>query len=731
MITFTRLIFRMKKFYFVLFLLRFFIDAQAQTVLNKPSKPEVFTDTIIKKYGVTPGRQQLILMIERELKKADIADGVYDKMIDQNGDVQKTNNLSNTIFKKTNRTIAYIENNETDDALKRKYLGRIIENLKLFNTDINDGMIEIAFYQALFENTYQIVRGVHNHTLKDYIKDNISNTLYMQASLFSDDQEATNILMEGMGEKYPEILIKKLHTITNPMAADIIVAKAAPKNPKLLLNYATSTSVERDIVRRNQDPYVKIILKIADSCTTPLKGIFFVEEVVKGKMTIAAINKVTENPDEFFKKMIELRQVYFASDLRKIYDRELIHEASRYVGSMNELHEAVEGIRFKCIEKFSAIEIYYIIVYGSDDLYTSSFLGCYNRMVTRMKPKSGNEFLTDIKKDKFRTFLRLCANYNTISSFLGTMNEDNKKELMKGFVSDLDKTLEGDLEGATDVANSFGSITDSLLRKEITEEIRLTREKNKQDVTSKGYKIYDILYSMLTSSNDSLTKKFGIPPISVMPYSQLVNDSGIVVQQVFFFGDVDGKGVFNSFVGTFGAPDWKVKREENWVKISSIKGKRVDIYANMPKDEPDDELAQNALQMYLDENDIRPSVIIHRGHSYHLSSTLEHINSRHKVVILGACGAYQNLSLVIGQSEDAHIVSTKQIGSGKINGPIIRAFNQRLLEGKDINWVEIWDQLSKQFATGEMKQLFDDYVPPFKNLGALFLKAYRKSGDDY
>ena len=92
----------MKKFYFVLFLLSFFIDAQAQTVSTKPTKPEVLADTIIKKYGVTPGRQQLILIIERELKKADIADGVYDKMIDQNGDVEKTNNLSNTIFKKTN-----------------------------------------------------------------------------------------------------------------------------------------------------------------------------------------------------------------------------------------------------------------------------------------------------------------------------------------------------------------------------------------------------------------------------------------------------------------------------------------------------------------------------------------------------------------------------------------------------------------------------------------------------
>jgi hypothetical protein len=97
------------------------------------------------------------------------------------------------------------------------------------------------------------------------------------------------------------------------------------------------------------------------------------------------------------------------------------------------------------------------------------------------------------------------------------------------------------------------------------------------------------------------------------------------------------------------------------------------------------------------------------------------------VVILGACGAYQNLASVLNASEDAQIVSTKQIGTGVINGAIIRAFNQRLLEGKDIDWIEMWAQLLKQFNSGEYKDRFNDYVPPYKNLGALFLKAYRKS----
>ncbi|GBL36264.1 hypothetical protein EMGBS15_18590 [Filimonas sp.] len=446
-------------------------------------------------------------------------------------------------------------------------------------------------------------------------------------------------------------------------------------------------------------------------------------------MSIADINKVTENEETYFTRMVEMRQTDFTIDLRKSFDKEMIHVVSRYVNSMNELHESADAVRFKSVERLSAAELYYVMVFGSDDLYTSSFLGCFNRLVSRMKPKAGDVFLNDLGNDKFRTFIRLCANYNTLATFLTTMKAEDKTKLMRSFVKGLDNTFEQDLEGATDVANSFGSIQDSLLMSNIKDEIRENRTQDSISRNQRGFKIYDILYTMLTASNDSITKKYGIPPITIMPYAQLADDSGIVYQQVFFYGDEDGKGVFNSYVNGFSSSDWKIKRDEKWVTISSIKGKPVVIFANKPLDEPDDEMAQNALQDYLDSLSIRPTVIIHRGHSYHLSGTLNHINYRHKVVILGACGAYQNLSAVLNGSEDAQIVSTKQIGTGVINGAIIRAFNQRLLDGRDIDWIEIWAQLSKQFAGGEYKERFNDYVPPYKNLGALFLKAYRKSGN--
>ena len=60
--------------------------------------------------------------------------------------------------------------------------------------------------------------------------------------------------------------------------------------------------------------------------------------------------------------------------------------------------------------------------------------------------------------------------------------------------------------------------------------------------------------------------------------------------------------------------------------------RRVVIFANKPLDMPDDEMAQNALQDYLDSMSIRPTIIIHRGHSYHLSIICQIRSSRNTVL---------------------------------------------------------------------------------------------------
>ena len=64
-----------------------------------------------------------------------------------------------------------------------------------------------------------------------------------------------------------------------------------------------------------------------------------------------------------------------------------------------------------------------------------------------------------------------------------------------------------------------------------------------------------------------------------------------------------------------------------------------------------------------------------------------------------------------------------------INEPIIKVIKDQLLAGKNINWITTWNSLETLFGAkrnGHLKELFDDYVPPHKNLGAIFIKAYRR-----
>jgi hypothetical protein len=110
-----------------------------------------------------------------------------------------------------------------------------------------------------------------------------------------------------------------------------------------------------------------------------------------------------------------------------------------------------------------------------------------------------------------------------------------------------------------------------------------------------------------------------------------------------------------------------------------------------------------------------------------LPATLGRLNQHVKVVVLGSCGGYHNLANVLNRAPDAHIISSKQTGAMAINQPILNAINTRLLEGADINWITMWRDLDEYFLKRKaLQEKYDDYVPPYKNLGAIFIKAYRQ-----
>jgi hypothetical protein len=305
---------------------------------------------------------------------------------------------------------------------------------------------------------------------------------------------------------------------------------------------------------------------------------------------------------------------------------------------------------------------------------------------------------------------------------------------MRDFIANLDKGKEDDLESAVDVADAFGSIEDTALIEFLKKEVKVNYESSSK--SAKGLKVYALLATLFNSAKDSLTdeslrlqsQSLNLPPINFVPYKNLLDHKGAVVMQAFFYGDEDGKTSYASFLTNFKGPKWKIATSKYWVNITSISGKPVVIYANLPLAEPDDEEAQNRLNKYMDSIGVHASVIVHRGHSYHLPTTLERLSAQTKIVVLGSCGGYHNLSTILNSSPDAQIISTKQTGAMAINEPILKAIDEDLVSGEDINWVSMWQKLAIDFKGKSNEATFKDYVPPHKNLGAIFIKAYRRLG---
>jgi hypothetical protein len=398
-----------------------------------------------------------------------------------------------------------------------------------------------------------------------------------------------------------------------------------------------------------------------------------------------------------------------------------------FINVINGLHDAPDNIRMKKVEPLNSQELYYLCVMAETEIYTSSYLKVYDRIFQRMKNPNGDSLLMSVNFDRFKKFIKMAANYNTLDNFLKRMEKGNAEILMRAFAGGLERT--GSLEDAVDVADSYASISDTTLRKLILDEVQSNLNQQNKDVNRRGLAIYDLLDNIFLSLDSTnkidISEKFGIPPIYIVKNNSLKDSKGKIIVQQFFFGDKDGLYSFNLFKSLYNTPGWKIVNKKDWIEVSSTKGVPVIIYANKPLDEKEglDEKAQENLGDYLSENELSPTVVIHRGHSYHVNSTFKQLARTSKVVFLGSCGGYQNINTVLSICPYAHIIASKQTGTGAVNGPMIMSITETLRLGRDLNWPEMWRNLGRKLKDNNM---FEDYVPPYKNLGALFIMAYNK-----
>lgn len=701
-------------------------------------------DTLKKKIDIS--RIRYHENIEKEQKAALTFNNGNGKTVNVSPNSQINLFVTRAIIDEVNVLKDSIENSsQLDHRLKVKYLSGLESLLKGMNAGWRSRSFNPVLSEELVRNYKQLMYADINNEDISHIVQNASyevghiNINGAGTAMYENQGYgmARQMLFRKYCEKYPNHVLSMLEQYHDVYFADSLIKAIAYRNPNQLYDYAAAskTNVGR-LIRRNEDPVVKTILAIASS-KSGQQYYPFLDEVVHNRLTLEQIFNVMNDSLQYYKLLVKT-QTYYAERLMKkdtplAYDKLVAKLQDRaknvFIEQINALHDSPDPVRFKILDQLTPQELYYLIVLGEDVIYTSSYKGVFNRMMQRMPTPSGDSLMMSVRFDRFKKFIKLAAGYNKLDEFLQTMPDSNSQRLMMAFVRGLEKT--GTLEDAVDVADSYGSIRSPLVTKLIDQEIAKNLSIGKAQGERRTIVIYDILQTIFQSSQDSsidISAKLQIPPVYRVDYKSLQDDSGRVIQQVFFYGDKDGKDSYANFMGMFTGADWKVNRTKDWVEIRSAKGNPTLIYANLPLDYEQglDSIAQQKLKQYLAQRNLKPAITIHRGHSYWVGSTIRHLPESSRIVILGSCGGFHNLDDVLKTCPDAHIISSKEVGTRLINEPILKSVNDRLKSGKDIEWLNIWKELAARFTSGDAKERFDNYIPPHKNLGALFIKAYTR-----
>ena len=568
----------------------------------------------------------------------------------------------------------------------------------------------------------------------------INSAIFGTETVFFDDPSISKIkiyVYRQFADLFPEKVLPTIVPYLDMSFADTLLILSAKKFPSQFYDYASaSQSQVGKKIKMLKDSAVQLLYRIAQEKSGRLLFPFF-PLLLNNELKYENLKANVSKDDRYFSMLVNARIVLERKQLTddRIFTQELDRMINRkseevFINQLNARHELNSSERFKLIASFNSEEIFHLIVSGENSLYTSSYNGLYDRMIERAAGKRGDSILVKVCHHQFRKFLKMAAAYNKLDAFLATMPDSTAFSLIQKFAGGLSSAE--DIGDAVDVADAYASINNIHLKLLVRNEVVVGLKESKKSRDKQGELIYSLLNDLFDSSKNLqkvLDSTYHIKNVFNVEYADVADISGKVVEQVFFYGDDDGKASFQNFMAGFqDKVAWKIVQKEYWVEIRSLIGKSIWIFANLPLSSRTDpekySKAQNFLKRYLDSLKIAPAVLVHRGHSYYLKQTINQCPSNARIILVGSCGGYQLLSTMLDKCINAHIISTKEVGTQSINDPILLMLNESLRNGTDINWTDFWSTLEDQFSKGTDKLRFDNYIPPHKNLGAIFIKAY-------
>lgn len=557
------------------------------------------------------------------------------------------------------------------------------------------------------------------------LKKNILSTLHSFPSFIEKDYSEEILVYAA--QKEPDELFKKIDSYKHKRFSLKILELCAINAPLSVKRYLyNNTHPVNYILQYSKNPVVKKILEINPQLGYHSKPLLLLDDIVKNGLSPQEAIAISNDPNRLFSAMAKIisRTDYVGS---YSINHEMRDYSLRFIREINDKIATGGTQPFYSVEGFGSAELYFLMLYGRDEVFTSTFNGLFNRFMQKLPNNDGDDFLRSVNHNQFRDFISLCSNFGTIKEFLAKFSPQAKNDLFLAYTSNLEKQQDN-LSGIILIAESVSNINDNQLLTLLQSNIKSEYDRVRRDSNQVGISIYGVLSSMIsgnakteTSWYKTVSRQFKISPVASLASTALFSNNGNCIEQMYFYNDDDGRSSYINFINTYknqGA--WAVEDRNSYVRIYSQQGKLVEIFANKPEFE---ENGISAIDAYFKEKNYTPTVIVHRGHSFHTESTLEKVPASARLIFVGSCGGFYKLPIALENAPEAHIISTKQIGTKTVNDAMIYSLNENIRNGKDIVWNDFWDKMRDKLSSN---QYFGDYIPPNKNLGAIFIRAYYK-----
>ncbi len=423
-----------------------------------------------------------------------------------------------------------------------------------------------------------------------------------------------------------------------------------------------------------------------------------------------------------------------ATLLTAAFAQDSAHIANQIGILLDDMSEDHPEDRFRVALALPADALFAVIARVGPQLYTSSLDGLFN--VLRLQLKQERRGFLDLAKapatrDAWARFF-----IAVVSSGRGRDLFDTSAKPASGTVRDLAKVSVGALlsfEHGVAPPIVAGALAEAMnlrpaqvraaFEDELAERHRTASDTHLRSVVGLAGGLHAQRLAGRRPTPAFLAERFAelypMPPTPVLTEDRLFQ-AGVNWQRMTFYDDRDGRTSFRAFVKQRRALGWAIQDQGGFITATSPerRGRRIVAVADVPGA---GEQGRAALRDWMARQQAAPSIVIHRGHSYHENGTMTEIAPATALVFWGSCGGHVRLAATLEQAPDAQVLATQNIAMSSVNQTLLRIMEERLLNTGVIDWNAVWADAQAQIQD----RSFSSYKRPDQDSANLALRGWR------